>query len=496
MRLRKVHEYLFQAREGRVHMAEVEAQSQPLVNIEDDDPRLSHGIDDQTFAMIRASIQEAALEYARRGWKVVPDHGVVARPNGTLVCECEKANCDGKGKRPHLTRWEKVASDPDTIRGWWRKWPKSNVGIVPGTSGRLVVIDIDLPDGPGNWEALQAVHGKAPETMSVRTGSGGVHLYFVLPDGYNTCGNTLPATKSLKNIDVRGVAGQVVAPPSLHIKGRQYEWINDRDPAELPLWLFDEPDRPSPAPKMLRNTVKDFTNAVASSPNARRLNISPEVHELAYTMMQDVDDNAILPAGTQRLLLNGRSGDQSAVVQSIATGASTVRFCPARLFALMEDPSNGGGLGLRKRIRSRGVGGAMDWFALSWFKVFVHRAEQVLLVQSLRNQVDRYEWNEVEVKDRRGRSQKVRGSSVKKVLLDALDLAEAATTTDPLLSQELLAKRTGLDPTTVRKALKALQKLKWVRIKKLGGYLQPTLYSLLIDKKRLNIPYSDSTNHS
>ena len=138
----------------------------------------------------------------------------------------------------------------------------------------------------------------------------------------------------------------------------------------------------------------------------------------------------------------------------------------------------------------------MDWFALSWFKVFVHRAEQVLLVQSLRNQVDRYEWNEVEVKDRRGRSQKVRGSSVKKVLLDALDLAEAATTTDPLLSQELLAKRTGLDPTTVRKALKALQKLKWVRIKKLGGYLQPTLYSLLIDKKRLNIPYSDSTNHS
>jgi hypothetical protein len=358
------------------------------------------------------------------------------------------------------------------------------------------VIDIDLPDGPGNWEALQAVHGKAPETMSVRTGSGGVHLYFVLPDGYNTCGNTLPATKSLKNIDVRGVAGQVVAPPSLHIKGRQYEWINDRDPAELPLWLFDEPDRPSPAPKMLRNTVKDFTNAVASSPNARRLNISPEVHELAYTMMQDVDDNAILPAGTQRLLLNGRSGDQSAVVQSIATGASTVRFCPARLFALMEDPSNGGGLGLRKRIRSRGVGGAMDWFALSWFKVFVHRAEQVLLVQSLRNQVDRYEWNEVEVKDRRGRSQKVRGSSVKKVLLDALDLAEAATTTDPLLSQELLAKRTGLDPTTVRKALKALQKLKWVRIKKLGGYLQPTLYSLLIDKKRLNIPYSDSTNHS
>jgi putative DNA primase/helicase len=60
---------------------------------------------------------------------------------------------------------------------------------------------------------------KLPESMAVLTPSDGVHLYLLVPDGGPPIGNrgNLP-----DHVDVRGLGGYVIAPPSVLSDGRRY----------------------------------------------------------------------------------------------------------------------------------------------------------------------------------------------------------------------------------------------------------------------------------
>ena len=74
------------------------------------------------------------------------------------------------------------------------------------------------------------------DTYSVRTGSGGTHLYFTRPAAVRH-GNTAGKHGGLGwLIDTRGVGGYVVAAGST-VDGRPYTVLADRDPAPLPDWL-------------------------------------------------------------------------------------------------------------------------------------------------------------------------------------------------------------------------------------------------------------------
>ena len=85
---------------------------------------------------------KAALEYAKRGWLVLPLH----YPNGE-ICSCGKKDCDSPGKHPigQLTPhgFKDATSDPSTIKKWWTDWPKANIGIRTGADSDLIVLDID-----------------------------------------------------------------------------------------------------------------------------------------------------------------------------------------------------------------------------------------------------------------------------------------------------------------------------------------------------------------
>lgn len=152
----------------------------------------------------------AALDYARRGWSVIP-----LRP---------------KDKRP-LVKWEAYETTRATegeIREWWARWPTANVGIVTGAVSGLVVIDIDGEKGAESAKALPgAKNVKAPV---VETGRG-THVYCRHPGGSvpNSAGN-------LPGIDVRGDGGYVVAPPSVHPNGQEYAFMEgfglDNAPAD------------------------------------------------------------------------------------------------------------------------------------------------------------------------------------------------------------------------------------------------------------------------
>jgi putative DNA primase/helicase len=72
----------------------------------------------------------------------------------------------------------------------------------------------------------------------VITGSGGRHIYFLTDEPIR---NEASGTLGI-GIDIRGIGGQVLAPPTVHPNGRTYEWadgrsIADRKPADMPLWM-------------------------------------------------------------------------------------------------------------------------------------------------------------------------------------------------------------------------------------------------------------------
>jgi hypothetical protein len=160
----------------------------------------------------KASVLDAALAYASRRRPVFP--------------------C-GADKRPLTDHGFKDASaDPATIRAWWARWPDALIGLPTGAW--CWVLDIDVKNGAPGVESLtdlERKHGTLPATITVRTRSGGIHYYFAPADGVGCS-----AGKVASGIDVRGVGGFVIAPPS-----PGYELIDsDEDTPldEAPGWLL------------------------------------------------------------------------------------------------------------------------------------------------------------------------------------------------------------------------------------------------------------------
>lgn len=171
-----------------------------------------------------------ALWYASRGWHVFPLHGISGGR-----CTCGHGDCESPGKHPRISKKAggrgalNATTDRATIEAWWAKWPNANVGLATGPSG-LVVLDVDGPEG--GKQLLEVSGGVIPPTLTVRTGrEGGYHLYY--------SGLGIPQSQRKgEHLDVRGSSGYVVAPPSLHITGRRWEWVDQLAAiVAVPAWV-------------------------------------------------------------------------------------------------------------------------------------------------------------------------------------------------------------------------------------------------------------------
>src|SRR5258707_9686763 len=90
-----------------------------------------------------ASSLNRALDYASRGWPVLPLYSVEGGR-----CTCGDVNCRSPGKHPRTQHGVKDASAHSSQIGlWWRWWPSSNVGIATGVASGLLVLDIDPRNG-------------------------------------------------------------------------------------------------------------------------------------------------------------------------------------------------------------------------------------------------------------------------------------------------------------------------------------------------------------
>lgn len=168
------------------------------------------------------------LEYVRRGWPLIPLHYRLA--NGH--CSCQSSSCRSIAKHP----WTKsglndATLDEGQIRQWWQQRGSSNIGIVTGKCSGLFVLDIDpRHGGDQSLEQLKSEIPAIDNTLTVKTGGDGLHLYFALPEA-------VPIPKSrvnlLPGVDIRCHGGYVVAPGSMHASGKTYEWEDKKQPLSI-----------------------------------------------------------------------------------------------------------------------------------------------------------------------------------------------------------------------------------------------------------------------
>ena len=188
-----------------------------------------------------SELLSAALAYAHRGWHVFPLQGIKDD-----ACTCGREECSSPGKHPLVRHGlYEGTTHPKQIESWWHHWPHANVGIATGPDSGLLVIDIDLPKAQPSLDRLVQLGKALPDTLTARTGGGGLHLYFRHPDRTlpNTTGRLPGVDETLDGIDVRARGGYAVAPPSLHISSGKYLWTDANQPLEdLPDWI-EEPER-------------------------------------------------------------------------------------------------------------------------------------------------------------------------------------------------------------------------------------------------------------
>lgn len=154
----------------------------------------------------------AALQYAEAGWRVFP-----IKPDA---------------KAPPLTRHgsKDATSDVFAVRRLWELTPAANIGLATGNG--LAVIDVDPRSGGVRDSAW-------PETLTARTPSGGLHLYYGTEFEVRNSASALAP-----GVDVRGEGGYVVAPPS---EGRAWHKDSGGELTTLPGVLLAACMRSEPA---------------------------------------------------------------------------------------------------------------------------------------------------------------------------------------------------------------------------------------------------------
>lgn len=147
-------------------------------------------------------------------------------------------------KRP-LVKWSDPANlrDDDPEPGAW-------YGIPTGKVNGVWVLDLDVKDGKNGVRAISEM-GELPDTYTVRTKGGGLHLYFT------NVGGLANRVNVLEGVDVRAEGGFVVGPNS-----PGYSVVLDLPIADAPAWLLElvRPGQPT-------DRQPDAVSAIAIDPD-------------------------------------------------------------------------------------------------------------------------------------------------------------------------------------------------------------------------------------
>lgn len=158
-------------------------------------------------------VLEMVCLYSQIGWRMLPVNG----------------------KKPLWKGWPEKATAELNVAKQWCCNPL-NIGIATGQESGIVVLDIDpRNDGEESIQWLERELGRLPQTVTAKTGGGGLHYIFQYFEGAKS-------KVAAPGIDFLSDGKMFVAAPSIHPDTEVvYEWDippSERSPAELPtIWI-------------------------------------------------------------------------------------------------------------------------------------------------------------------------------------------------------------------------------------------------------------------
>ncbi|MER5888060.1 bifunctional DNA primase/polymerase [Streptomyces sp. NPDC001941] len=288
---------------------------------------------------VESRAAEVAQWCARQQWPVFP----LQAGHKTPRPGCERCRHSSAGYVAHAAagcpcleqgRWchgfYAATTDAARISRWWSERPVPGVGVSTGAAG-LVVVDVDCHvEGPvevgrllpafdvseadaravrtgwDTWLLLARLAGgpeaaAAVRTLTVRTPSGGRHLWFTAPRGTrwaSSAGGDHGGRALGWQLDVRAEGGYIVAPGTRTAAG-VYQVVGDvRAPARLPGWLAGALERTghllTAAPARARPAAVPNLARQASGPASR----SAWARAVAATALAEVAACERLPEGS------------------------------------------------------------------------------------------------------------------------------------------------------------------------------------------------------
>ena len=148
---------------------------------------------------------DAALKHLAMGFNAFSVWSTT--PNGTCKCRLG-VTCENAGKHPIPTNgFLDSTNDPNRLITMLEAGSEPNYGIVwPESDDVVITMDVDGDDWRERIDALKAKYGPLPATKTTRTPSGGLHLFYRWPKGYD-----IPTTNSFHGFVTRFPSGRATS---------------------------------------------------------------------------------------------------------------------------------------------------------------------------------------------------------------------------------------------------------------------------------------------
>jgi putative DNA primase/helicase len=193
---------------------------------------------------------QSALKYAELGMAVIP----LCPPKHQKMTASHRQECICPGKAPIVVNWQnRGVPGEDEIRSWFFRNEFINIGIVLGAISNIAGVDIDGTSGEDILEEVS--DGDIPPTWEFTT-SRGRRLLYKLPVGVETKKFKVSHTKE-EEFALLVDGQQTVMPPSEHVSGIKYSWVEGRSPDDIPI---------ADAPRwLLKSVIQGYSDDMVSS---------------------------------------------------------------------------------------------------------------------------------------------------------------------------------------------------------------------------------------
>lgn len=172
-----------------------------------------------------------ALKYLEMGYPIFPINF-----DGRAFKDGKWTKVEDKEKSPLIKStdpfWERLPTKEE-VTEWWTTWPWAAIGLACGKLSGLTVVDCEV-EADFNLFGLEDI-----ETVTAKSGRDGKHYYFKYEP------NIPNRVKFAPYYDIRSEKGYIIVPPSPHVCGGKYEWIEPIGTIEL-----------APFPERVKNAVK------------------------------------------------------------------------------------------------------------------------------------------------------------------------------------------------------------------------------------------------